>query len=63
MNTRTWIRRAAAASAAMVAVLALGVTPVHADSPSCSSLAANVIRTPQSAFVLADGESGAKRPV
>ncbi|MEV0201443.1 hypothetical protein [Nonomuraea sp. NPDC050691] len=59
MKTRTWTRRAAAAAAGLVAVLALGVTPAHADT---------VIRkpqqpSPQGAMVLADGESGAKRPV
>ncbi|MFI6737192.1 hypothetical protein ACIBI9_30060 [Nonomuraea sp. NPDC050451] len=59
MKTRTWTRRAAASAAGMAAVLVLGITPAHADT---------VIRkpqqpSPQGAMVLADGESGAKRPV
>ncbi|MBB5781527.1 hypothetical protein [Nonomuraea jabiensis] len=59
MKTRTWIRRAAASAAGLVAMLALGITPVHADT---------VIRkpqepSPQGAMVPADGESGGKRPV
>ncbi|MEV0151973.1 MULTISPECIES: hypothetical protein [unclassified Nonomuraea] len=59
MKTRTWTRRAAASAAGLVAVLALGIAPAHADT---------VIRkpqnpSPQGVTVLADGESGAKRPV
>ncbi|MEV0233961.1 hypothetical protein [Nonomuraea sp. NPDC050786] len=59
MKTRTWTRRAAASAVGMAAVLALGITPAHADT---------VIRKPQNpsppaTMVLADGESGAKRPV
>ncbi|MEV0620134.1 hypothetical protein AB0I81_42915 [Nonomuraea sp. NPDC050404] len=57
------IRRALACAAGLVALMALGAVPAQADSPSCPSLAANVVRTPQGAMVLADGESGAKRPV
>ncbi|MEU7861590.1 hypothetical protein [Nonomuraea sp. NPDC049141] len=38
MKTRTWTRRAAALAASLAAVLALGITPVHADT---------VIRKPQ----------------
>ncbi|MFI7706098.1 hypothetical protein [Nonomuraea sp. NPDC049480] len=59
MKTRTWTRRAAALAAGLAAVLALGITPADA---------ATVIRkpqapSPQGAMVLADGESGLKRPV
>jgi hypothetical protein len=59
MKTRTWTRRAAALAAGLAAALALGITPAHADT---------VIRkpqepSPQGAMVLADGESGLKRPV
>ncbi|MCA2230093.1 hypothetical protein [Nonomuraea aurantiaca] len=58
MKTRTWTRRAASV-VGLAAVLALGIAPAHADT---------VIRkpqqpSPQGAIVLADGESGAKRPV
>ncbi|MFD1542082.1 hypothetical protein [Nonomuraea guangzhouensis] len=38
MKTRTWTRRAAALAASLAAVLALGITPAHADT---------VIRKPQ----------------
>ncbi|MEV1248554.1 hypothetical protein ACIBO2_47310 [Nonomuraea sp. NPDC050022] len=59
MKTRTWTRRAAALTAGLVAVLALGITPAHADT---------VIRkpqqpSPQAAMVLSDGESGCNRAV
>ncbi|MEV0994028.1 hypothetical protein [Nonomuraea sp. NPDC050202] len=63
MQFRTRTRRAAAATAALVAVLALGASPARADGASDPCTDANVVRTPQSAMVLADGESGAKRPV
>ncbi|MEQ4722592.1 hypothetical protein [Nonomuraea sp. B19D2] len=60
MKTRTWTRRAAASAAGLAAVLALGITPAHADT---------VIRKPQQpsppqgTMVLVDGESVGKRPV
>ncbi|MEU7838710.1 MULTISPECIES: hypothetical protein [unclassified Nonomuraea] len=38
MKTRTWTRRAAALTVGLAAVLALGITPAHADT---------VIRKPQ----------------
>ncbi|MGW3342451.1 hypothetical protein ACWDA3_04045 [Nonomuraea rubra] len=75
MMFRTRTRRAAAATGALLAVLALGASPAQADGASgpCGDAnvvrtpqnvtAATVVRTPQKAMVLADGESGTKRPV
>ncbi|MGW0805839.1 hypothetical protein [Nonomuraea sp. NPDC002799] len=62
MKTRTWIRRATASAAGLAAVLALSTAPAQADDTSpCTD--ATVVRTPQAALVLADGDSGGKRPV
>ncbi|GAA2206914.1 hypothetical protein GCM10009850_023720 [Nonomuraea monospora] len=62
MKVRTRTRRAAAAAAALGAVLVLNPAPAQAGaSDPCK--AATVVRTPQFSGVLADGESGAKRPV
>ncbi|MFC5834690.1 hypothetical protein [Nonomuraea insulae] len=63
MRTRTWTRRVAASAAGLVAVLALGTVPAQADGVPTPSTDATVVRTPQGAMVLADGESGGKRPV
>jgi hypothetical protein len=61
MQIRTWTRRTAASAAALVAVLALCTTPASANAGSSANT--NVVRPPQCAMVLADGESGTKRPV
>ncbi|MFI7130736.1 hypothetical protein ACIBQ1_33950 [Nonomuraea sp. NPDC050153] len=61
MQTRTWTRRTAASATALVALLALCTTPASANAASSANT--NVVRPPQCAMVLADGESGAKRPV
>ncbi|WP_043622929.1 hypothetical protein [Nonomuraea candida] len=63
MKTRSWIHRASASAAALVAVLALGTVPAQADDGPCASTDATVVRTPQGVTVLADGESGTKRPL
>ncbi|TMR97205.1 hypothetical protein [Nonomuraea basaltis] len=63
MKTRISIRRAAASAAGLAAALALGTAPAHADGGPPPSTDANVIRSPQVVMVLADGESGSKRPV
>ncbi|GAA3820140.1 hypothetical protein GCM10022226_45670 [Sphaerisporangium flaviroseum] len=62
MNTRTLTRCGAALVAGLAAVLSLGTVPAHADGPP-SSTDATVVRTPQVVMVLADGDSGGKRPV
>ncbi|MCP2359262.1 hypothetical protein HD597_006282 [Nonomuraea thailandensis] len=63
MKFRTRTRRAAAATGALLAVLALGASPARADGASDPCSDATVVRTPQLAMVLADGESGTKRPL
>ncbi|MET8866292.1 hypothetical protein ABZW11_25435 [Nonomuraea sp. NPDC004580] len=62
MRTRPWARRTAASAATLVAVLALTTAPAQAANPSDCAQAATVVRTPQ-VMVLADGESGTKRPL
>ncbi|UBU09978.1 hypothetical protein [Nonomuraea gerenzanensis] len=59
MRTRTRTVRAGASIAALAAVLTLGAVPAQADGAS----ATNVIRKPQLTMVLADGDTGGKRPV
>jgi hypothetical protein len=67
MKTGTLPRRTAASIGTLIAVMALCTAPAQADDGSspCDVTynAATVVRTPQSARVLADGESGTKRPV
>ncbi|MCF6472882.1 hypothetical protein FAF44_31475 [Nonomuraea sp. MG754425] len=63
MQPRSWTHRAAAASAALAAVLALGAAPAQADPSTDPATDATVVRTPQTARVLADGDTGGKRPV
>ncbi|MFC4113282.1 hypothetical protein [Nonomuraea zeae] len=63
MNAPTWTRRVAAPIVGLTVVLAVGAVPAQADDPSSPCSDATVVRTPQSAVVLADGDSGGKRPV
>jgi hypothetical protein len=63
MKTRTSIRRVATSAAGLAAALALVSSPAHAAGGPSPSTDTNVIRSPQVVMVLADGESGCKRPV
>ena len=61
MKIQGWTRRATASMIGLAAVLALGIAPAQSDGAPAT--ATNVIREPQTVTVLADGESGLKRPV
>jgi hypothetical protein len=63
MKVPTWTRRAAAPLAGLTVVLAMGAVPAQAADSSSPCADATVVRTPQAAMVLADGDSGGKRPV
>ncbi|MET8986561.1 hypothetical protein ACFYUK_24090 [Nonomuraea wenchangensis] len=61
MTIRTWTRCAAACAAAL-ALSTVPAAPAGADD-GCAGTAATVVRTPQVGLVLADGDTGYKRPV
>ncbi|MER7365416.1 hypothetical protein [Nonomuraea wenchangensis] len=60
MTIRTWARCAAACAAAL-ALSTVPAAPAGADD-GCAGTAATIVRTPQT-LVLADGDTGYKRPV